>query len=222
LLVAACSPAPKRGARVQPAQIEVTSLEPAYSTERPRGTCRAETPEASLDVEDVNRGAALVFTTSEDVRELRERVIALPSSPTIRVDRGRSDNIPRGVRLIFEAQPGENVEALRRALRVRAKELAEQCVFTFGRQVEPVSEISTPPPTAKPSTPAPIEPPIKTETEGTKPEPAKPDVADGGRSKPDLASDAEPAKPPESETPADGGKPSDDDKPRYPFPRGDY
>jgi hypothetical protein len=225
LLVAGCAPAPKRGARAQPPQIEGASLEPSSRTERPRGMCTAETAEASLAVEDVNRGAALVFTTSEDVRELRQRVIALPPSPIIRVDGPRSDNVPRGVRLVFEAAPGENVESLRRAVRARAKDLAEQCAFTLGLRVEPIAESRTPPHAEKPSAPAPapIESrPIKTEKEATKPEPPKPDVADGGRSKLDLAPDAEPRKPPENETPRDGGKPRDDDKPRYPFPPADH
>jgi hypothetical protein len=223
LLVAACAPAPERNAsRAQPPQIEEPKLEPASKTVRPRGTCGAETAEASLAVEDVNRGAALVFTTVEDVRELRERVIALPLSPTIRLDRARSDNIPRGVRLVFEPAPGENVESLRRALRARAKELAGQCAFTLGARAEPPAEIPTAKPAEKPSTPAPapIEaPPAKTEKEAAKPEPPKPEAVDGGgKSKPHSAPDADPEKPPESEKPKEGDKPKDDDKPRYPFP----
>ena len=223
LLVAACATAPKRSAfRARPPQIEVPTLEPAFRTARPRGTCVAETAEASLAVEDVNHGAALVFTTSEDVRELRQRVIALPPSPTIRLHRARSDNIPRGVRLVFEAAPGEIVESLRRALRARAKELAEQCAFTFGLRAERVAEIPTPPPAEKRSTPAPepIEaPPTKTENDAAKPEPAKPEAVDGGTSTPGPAPDAEPEKPPESGKPKKGDKPKDDDKPRYPFHR---
>jgi hypothetical protein len=75
----------------------------------------------------VDRGAALVFTTSDDVPSLRERVAQLSVPGSLENAGSRFDNIQNGVRLVFEAQTSVAVPALQRNVSEHARQIAETC-----------------------------------------------------------------------------------------------
>ena len=75
----------------------------------------------------IERGAALVFTTSDDVRYLRQRVAQLSLSAPLRTVQPRFDNIQGGVRLVFEAETAGDRAIVQRVVREQAREIAKTC-----------------------------------------------------------------------------------------------
>jgi hypothetical protein len=95
----------------------------------PVGQCPLELAGASVGAEQTVDGAALVFTTSQSVPELRRRVaeLAKQSARTPPAARQRMDNVEHGVRLIFVPTRAADLDALREQIRQRSERMLESC-----------------------------------------------------------------------------------------------
>jgi hypothetical protein len=89
--------------------------------------CAVRSAETTVRAQIVDRGAALVFTTSDDVGTLRERVSALSVPAFLRSTHHRFDKIQDGVRLVFEAEGGQEVAAVQQDVVRHAREMAKSC-----------------------------------------------------------------------------------------------
>jgi len=85
-------------------------------------TCPAEVSGTSVTVEDTPTGAALVFVTTGDVKDLQARTAAFPSM--VQTESTKTvENIANGARIVYAAKP-EQVAALQSELRMHAHHLA--------------------------------------------------------------------------------------------------
>lgn len=77
----------------------------------------------------LDEGAALIFTTSEDIQNLRRRAadVTVPEPLRSASASSRLDNIQHGVRLIFEANPTTNPKQLQAQVVEHARQLAKRC-----------------------------------------------------------------------------------------------
>jgi hypothetical protein len=75
----------------------------------------------------LDRGAALVFTTSDDIAQLRNNVTVLRVPPFLEKTRPRSDNVPNGIRLVFELETNGDVPSVQRDVREQARLIAHSC-----------------------------------------------------------------------------------------------
>jgi outer membrane biosynthesis protein TonB len=92
-------------------------------------SCTVRSAETTVRAQIVDRGAALVFTTSDDVGTLRENVSALSVPAFLHSTDHRFDKIQDGVRLVFEAEGGQEVAALQQGVVRHAREMAKSCGF---------------------------------------------------------------------------------------------
>jgi hypothetical protein len=93
------------------------------------GNCPLELAATAVVAEQTTDGAALAFTTTESVVELRRRVAALVKTelamlPQARV---RTDNVEHGVRLVFVPVRAGDLDALRERIRERSEQILESC-----------------------------------------------------------------------------------------------
>jgi hypothetical protein len=89
--------------------------------------CAARSAEATVRAQMIDRGAALVFTAQDDVGALRERVSALSVPAFLLSSHRRIDKIHDGVRLVFEAEGSQKVEAVQQDVVRHAREMAKTC-----------------------------------------------------------------------------------------------
>ena len=94
--------------------------------------CAAESAETTVRAQIVDRGAALVFTTSDDVGRLRERVSALSVPASLDSAHHRIDKIQDGVRLVFEAEGSQRVAVVQQDVVRHAREMAQSCGLVLG------------------------------------------------------------------------------------------
>jgi hypothetical protein len=134
-LASGCSAERKTGKPARRARVEspavAHSLPPPVSSAREaaeaREDCPADPYDARIGTETVEYGAALVFTTSENVADLRQRVATLELPPAMRDADSRLDNIYKGVRRVFESSAAENVNSLRQTVTAHARQMAIEC-----------------------------------------------------------------------------------------------
>ncbi|NUP06368.1 MAG: hypothetical protein HOW73_09955 [Polyangiaceae bacterium] len=205
---------------VMVADTQSKGAQPAAASSR--AACPLHSTKGTVGAENVDRGAAVVFATKDDVSKLRASVATLSKPAALQGANTRLDNVHRGVRVIFEARSANDVAALRRDVTDHARRLAKACgvVFTLPPPPAPVAEkppaASEPSPSDSPSTPSADTKADKTE----KPSAAKPeDAKDKDKSKDAPKADAKDKKkdgdkPPEGDKPKNGDKPKD--KPKEP------
>lgn len=208
---AAESSAPRR----TPRPIPVPGVEPAIRTESgaAHARCAADSPATWVGAEELHKGSALVFTTSEDVAALRARVSELSMPNALQSADPRLDNIRGGVRVVFEARETHDIPALRRAVSEHARTIARTCGLTLALRSHPHGETPRPAAASARVTPAPA-PPIVIVGPAVKPKAeAKPKVKLDTKVKvAPPAPSALPAKP----EPPNWVEPKPGDKPRMP------
>jgi hypothetical protein len=117
----------------------------AFASVRSSERCPARTKDTHVIAQDIEGGAALVFTTPDDAAGLRRRVDALPLPTTLENRDPRPDNIQNGVRVLFDASDPSEASALRRTLDGFARDLAERCGLTLAPPKAPKRyEVGTP------------------------------------------------------------------------------
>jgi hypothetical protein len=194
------------------AEATATSMLGSAPLPHNRGSSCAGIPaETKIRVEDTSRGAALVFSTDEDIAALREQIgVRLASFSW---GDAHLDNVNQGVRIVFESAEG-NQRQIRASVMQRGRELTKLCGLEWNipeDKPEPAVTASAsaapakPEPTAsndKPSPPAPASSSPKDPKDDSKK--VKPAAS---------ASTSASAKPPE---PKPVLKPKDDNKPKAP------
>lgn len=127
LCASACAGAPPAppAAPASPARVSQRSA-PADSEPSPDERCALRTARARVGAVELDRGAALVFTTSDDIGVLRRRVAELDVPPQLERVRPRLDNVHGGIRVVFEAAP-ENVAAVQREVHDHARWISKTC-----------------------------------------------------------------------------------------------
>jgi hypothetical protein len=75
----------------------------------------------------IDRGAALVFTTKDDVVALRERVSRLHTTSMVQDTHHRFDKVQHGVRVIFEVERGHEVPSVQQHVVQHARDMAQLC-----------------------------------------------------------------------------------------------
>ena len=157
-----------------------------------------------LGVEELDAGAAMVFTASDEFEELRNRAAAtaLTGAPPNEM---RLDNIFRGVRVVFEAASPEAVPELQRRVKSQVERTIERCGITPAPPEEaspdaaPPTDHSKKKPVHAPSAkPGAVKPPGKAPAAKPAPKPVgKPKAKPAGKPKPKPAPPTPPkAKPP--------------------------
>jgi hypothetical protein len=216
---------PHRAERHQPVRIERTSTQTGSGVSERRVTCPARTSDTTVSIQEVGRGAALVFTTSGQVVTLRERVANLIVPAAIRSAPPRLDNVHGGVRLVFETEATADVDVLRRGVREHAGHIAQTCGLVFVRSADANAHDAraeeSPPPTLR----GPHKTHVKPHKSG---EQKSREESKAGKSSSDKrqkdAPKAKPKpKPKEQDKRKDSDKPRTDDKPKEdpkpPLPR---
>jgi hypothetical protein len=118
------------------------------------GDCPLELTGIAVTAEQTSDGAALVFTTTESMIELRRRVAALVRAELAMVPeaRVRVDNVEQGVRLVFVPARAADLEPLRERIRQRSVQMIESCPGMQIARVRGEDDEATPdterPPTA--------------------------------------------------------------------------
>jgi hypothetical protein len=195
-----------------PAAQPVVAVPPAPAT--PGDTsCGLRASDARVGAQDVDRGAALVFTTSDDVAWLRRRVSDLEVPDSLERAESRSDNIHGGVRLVFEAGALGDVATVRREVRAHAKQMAKTCGLVLAAPRDRTAERAE-----RAETPA-ARPKADAKPGRTSPAPTKADKPKPKKAPP--KSDAKP-KPKPADTPKAKEKPKPDLQPKpdkKPLPR---
>jgi hypothetical protein len=131
VVVAGCgsNPPSAQSARVSDRPLEPPTDSAALvpATARRGDACNVRSGEVKVAVQIIERGAALVFTTSDDVRDLRQRIAQSSVSAPVRTVQPRFDNIQGGVRLVFEAEAARDRAVVQRAVDEHAREIATTC-----------------------------------------------------------------------------------------------
>jgi hypothetical protein len=124
-----------------PATGPATRFQPQSFTE-----CPMVHPMTRVATEDLSRGAAIVFTTSSGIDELRKRILEDPPDPLSVSARRRFDDIDDGVRVAFEEPEYGDVEVLRWAIHRRARELVHGCGLSWAepRRAEAAPDVTAP------------------------------------------------------------------------------
>jgi hypothetical protein len=171
-------------------------LVPASTERTGRDACPLDIPISSLIAQELDQGAALLFTTRGDVEALRRAVASLAPLPGLPAP--RLDKVENGIRLVFEATSASDTPKLQAAVSQHARDLVKRCLLIPRAPEEDESEEerapSPPPPRPRmPSSPAPrapSKPPADAGTSASKPEradaaapPAKPAPPDSGPQK---------------------------------------
>jgi hypothetical protein len=196
-----------------------TALVPATASRS--DACSLRSGEAKVGAQVTERGAALVFTTSDDARILRERVAELTVQIPVRNVQPRFDNIRGGVRLVFDAETAGERAVVQRVVGERAREIAATCGMVLAgpgewsaeqqREESPRPADSSVP--SRPSETSPAQTDTRKESEAD-----KSDRKDKADAKPEPAPDKQPKpenEPKASDKPKDD-KPKEDEKPPIP------
>jgi hypothetical protein len=150
-LAAGCAAAPLEQAppasAAPPAPAAVATLAPIapvapVAPARPEG---CPPPDTRVGAQEVEAGAALVFTTPEDIADLRRDVanVMLPGAPA--GEPPRFDNIHHGVRVVFETEKESDVGELRRRVHEHTRQLAARCDLLIGLPEEVSAKAERPP-----------------------------------------------------------------------------
>lgn len=180
--------------------------EPIAPSEPAVGPCPLRLREAAVRVEPLESGAALVFTTTADVVELRQKVErtrkTLIAEGAARAAHSRADHVERGIRLVFVASSAADADRLRQELERYAARLAKSCALTVGEAAREEGA------RAQPSAPRAQTSPAQAASEPPAAEPPKPEA----KPAPDAQAKDEPAKDAPAKAPAkDAGSTPDDD-----------
>jgi hypothetical protein len=89
--------------------------------------CAVRDADTKVGAQMVDRGAALVFTTSDDVANLRDRAAYVSVPASLANVPPRVDKIQYGVRVIFEVETSGDVPMVRRGIREHARQIAKTC-----------------------------------------------------------------------------------------------
>jgi hypothetical protein len=224
VVVAGCGSNPPSA---QSAPVSVRPLEPPTdstalvpATARRGDPCNVRSGEVKVGVQTIERGAALVFTTSDDVRDLRQRVAQLSVSAPVRTVRPRFDNIQGGVRLVFEAEPAGDRAVVQRVVDEHAREIAKTCGMVLAapgewspeRQREESSRVAAD---------SPVSSERSNDTPAAKDTQKESDADKSDRTKPSDKADAKP-EPGPTKQPKPENEPKDSDKPKDDkIPKGD-
>ena len=128
---------PPRTTRTTP-QPEVAASAEATA---PRAACPAEAPATWVGAQELRRGGALVFTTSDEhIAELRVRVSSMPWPSALESVDPHLDNIRRGVRVVFESRDPADVPALRKAVTEHARSIAKTCGLALALRTDAQAE----------------------------------------------------------------------------------
>jgi hypothetical protein len=198
---------------IEPAS-DSTALVPA--TARRGDPCNVQAEEAKVGAQMIERGAALVFTTSDDVHALRQRARDLTVLGSLRTVQPRFDNIRGGVRLVFEAETAADVSNVQRVAREQARQIAKTCGIALAAEGEWAAEPQRKESTSR-NTDLPASPEASRNTAAASDTQKEPDTDKSDASKPPAKSDAkpEPAKEPKPEDEAkDSDKPKDEKIPK--------
>ena len=205
---------------VEPAS-DSTALVPA--TARRSDPCNVRSEEAKVGPQMTERGAALVFTTSDDVHELRRHVSDLTILTPLRTVQPRFDNVHGGVRIVFDAESAADVATVQSAARKQASEIAKTCGLVLAAEGEWAAEqqreesSSDASDSRASSDPIKARPPARDkqpEPEAEKPDTKKPPTK--ADAKPEPEKKPKPEEPKESEKPKDDKAPKEDEKPPVP------
>jgi hypothetical protein len=198
-----------------------TALVPA--TARRGDPCDVRSGEVKIGAQIIERGAALVFTTSEDARQLRQRVAQLSVLTPVRTVQPRFDNIHGGVRLVFEAETAGDRAIVQRVVDQHAREIAKTCGMVLAapgewsaeQQREESSRAADSPASSERSDDTPAARDTQKESDTDKSDSTKPpDKADA---KPEPAKQPKPEnEPKDSDKPKDDKMPKEDEKPPIP------
>jgi hypothetical protein len=176
------------------------------------GACAVRDADTKVRAQMIDRGAALVFTTSDDVAHLRDRAayVSVPASLTNVAP--RLDKIQYGVRLVFEVESSDDVPMVRRGIREHARQIAKTCGLVLAAPTDWTAEQRM---RAESSRPAERPKAQSKATQATKAstEKQKEAQADKSKGKPAAKTDAKPnAKP--AEKPKPPNSPTNARKPR--------
>lgn len=179
-----------RQAVSRPPFVEPTALAPApRSVSRDRRECPADDPAARVIAEQVDSGAALVFTSPDNAADLRRRVVDLPLPTAAQRAELSTDNIRNGIRLVFKTTEAGDVPDLRDTLDRYAEQIADRCGLTLAPPKEPKARTrkaeatKKPPPKVETSSTVVVTAPQKTSAPAKTP-PAKPVPKPVAKSKP--------------------------------------
>jgi|RhiMethySRZTD1v2_1073278.scaffolds.fasta_scaffold72664_2 hypothetical protein len=147
VVVAGCASNPPSPPSAPSAWTPARPIEPAsHSTAllpatAPLGDpCNVRSGEVKVGAQMIERGAALVFTTSDDVHNLRKRATDLTVLAPLRPLQPRSDNVRGGVRLVFEAQTAGDLTTVQRVVHEQAREIAKTCGMVLAAPGEQAAE----------------------------------------------------------------------------------
>lgn len=116
---------------LSPARPPVASSLPASRT-----SCPADTANTRVSSEDVTSGAALVFSTSERVADLRARVAEWPTPERLKNTDSHLDKIHNGVRVVFVAGDKNAVASLQQSVHEEARAIARRCGLVLAPPAE--------------------------------------------------------------------------------------
>ncbi len=115
---------------------------------KPGGTCPARSPAVHVGAQRLERGAALVFATKDDIAGLRAGLRASPAWRANDVE-PHADVVRGGVRFVYEASSRDEAAGLRAVVEGLAHEIASRCNLSYGLLVrEEVPAAAAPDPTA--------------------------------------------------------------------------
>lgn len=144
VVVAGCGANPPTAhsaqASVRPIEVAGNASALVPATARRSDPCNVRPGEAKVGAQMIERGAALVFTTSDDVHNLRKRATDLTVLAPLRPLQPRSDNVRGGVRLVFEAQTAGDLTTVQRVVHEQAREIAKTCGMVLAAPGEQAAE----------------------------------------------------------------------------------
>jgi hypothetical protein len=227
VVVAGCgsNPQSRLSAPISPRSIEPPTDSPGSvpATARQGDPCNVPSGEVKVGAQMIERGAVLLFTTSDEVRNLRQRVAELTVPASLRTVQPRFDNVQGGVRLVFEAETAGGLAVVQRAVREHARQIAQTCGMVLAAPLDRTAEQQRgeSPPAAADS-PASSDASRNTQAARNEQTEAEADKSDSTKPPAKSGSEPEPAKQPEnkpkdSDEPKDDKIPKEDEKP--PIPR---
>jgi hypothetical protein len=229
VVVAGCGSNPPSA---QSAQVSARPVEPPTdstalvpATARRGDPCDVRSGEVKVGTQVIERGAALVFTTSDDARHLRQRVAQLSILTPVRTVQPRFDNIHGGVRLVFEAETAGDRAIVQRVVDEHAREIAKTCGMVLAapgewsaeQQREESSRAADSRVSPDRSDDAPPARDTQKESDADKSDSTKP--SDKADAKPEPGPPKQPKpenEPKDSDKPKDDKIPKDDEKPPIP------
>jgi hypothetical protein len=214
----------------EPARVAPPTQQPIASSAQaasaasaePDPGCVARSPDTRVGAQFTARGAALVFTTTDDVATLRRRASSVAVPDSLRSAGPRIDNIHQGVRLVFDAEPAPELTAVREQVVEHARQVAKRCGLVLtapSDQTQPrpratAEQKRTPPPPSAPPKPK-LQPPKEAKADKDSKKPPKPKSRAAEKPKP-ADTPAPPEKPREADRPREDRKPKEDKKPSLP------